>query len=205
MRTDLVQFLKKNKISLVPPLFYGNPYSLRFELGGDSPNTAARVEQATDRSLVVFNTLYKADDSIVLVLEETASEATKTKGMTKLLEPFVADLKEEQLEVIEEGFDSDEEVKSFKHIVEVPVSSLRAKEFFRARIVAELPLRESEPAIFQRCFLLNYSTAVCFYIYDDRGLDVVAPRKELLQAAYEFHNDWLLDYDLKRMKSTFGA
>lgn len=204
MHTDLVQFLKKNKISLVPPLFYGNPYSLRFELGGDLPNTAARVERATERSLVVFNTVYKADDRIVLVLEEIASEPTKTKGITKLLEPFVADLKEEQLEIIEDGFDCDEEVISFKHIAEVQVSSLRAKEFFRAQIVAELPLKESEPAIFQRCFLLNYSTAVCFHIYDDRGLDVVAPRKELLQAAYEFHNDWLLDHDRKRMKRTFG-
>lgn len=41
--------------------------------------------------------------------------------------------------------------------------------------------------------------------YDDRGMDVAGPNKDLLSQLYHQHNIYLLDYDRCAMDNTFAA
>lgn len=41
--------------------------------------------------------------------------------------------------------------------------------------------------------------------YDDRGMDVVGPNKNLLLQLYRQHHPYLLDYDRDAMDATFGG
>jgi hypothetical protein len=40
-------------------------------------------------------------------------------------------------------------------------------------------------------------------MYDDRGMDLVAASRSDLQAIYDEHKSWILDYDRKRIVETF--
>jgi Domain of unknown function (DUF3885) len=40
-------------------------------------------------------------------------------------------------------------------------------------------------------------------MYDDRGMDLVTASRGDLQAVYDEHEDWILDYDRKRIAETF--
>nr|WP_279564018.1 DUF3885 domain-containing protein [Pseudomonas koreensis] len=41
--------------------------------------------------------------------------------------------------------------------------------------------------------------------YDDRGMDVVGPNKNLLLQLYRLHHTYLLDYDRHTMDTTFSG
>ncbi|MHC8338757.1 DUF3885 domain-containing protein [Pseudomonas sp. HLT2-19-2] len=41
--------------------------------------------------------------------------------------------------------------------------------------------------------------------YDDRGMDVVGPNKDLLSQLYRQHHTYLLDYDRHTMDTTFAG
>lgn len=48
------------------------------------------------------------------------------------------------------------------------------------------------------------SSNIIFYMYDDRGLDVIAKDKEQLKTVYKDFNTWILDYDRERIDKIFS-
>ena len=67
-------------------------------------------------------------------------------------------------------------------------------------IAYEMPIHPSAPVI---TFLLDPVASVMLHIYDDRGLDVIALDADKLRGIYDSFADWLLDYDLERMRKLF--
>ncbi len=55
-----------------------------------------------------------------------------------------------------------------------------------------------------RAYLVDVENDLALHVYDDRGMDVVSPRKKPLVNIFTKYYDWLLNYDLARMTSTFG-
>ena len=45
--------------------------------------------------------------------------------------------------------------------------------------------------------------SILFYLYDDRGADLVAADKESLRPSYEKFNSWILDYDREKITAIF--
>ncbi|RFA31782.1 hypothetical protein CAI16_19845 [Virgibacillus dokdonensis] len=52
-------------------------------------------------------------------------------------------------------------------------------------------------------YIARIRDGVVYYLYDDRGLDVVGHSKESLQAIYNAHSSILLDYDRERIDQQF--
>jgi hypothetical protein len=60
------------------------------------------------------------------------------------------------------------------------------------------------PAISSRVYLINPLSNVIFYMYDDRGLDLIAARENALERLYHDFNAWILDYDRARINNIFA-
>lgn len=54
-------------------------------------------------------------------------------------------------------------------------------------------------------YLFNLKKHVMVFPYDDRGMDVVGPNKNLLLQLYRLHHTYLLDYDRHTMDTTFSG
>ena len=52
--------------------------------------------------------------------------------------------------------------------------------------------------------LFDLELGVMVNPYDDRGMDVFGPNRELLSELYKKRNGWLLDYDRERMQAVYG-
>lgn len=63
-----------------------------------------------------------------------------------------------------------------------------------------LGFRELSSAV----FFFDTKRHLLFHPYDDRGADVVAETPEDIRFLYEDCQNWLLDYDLERMKTIFA-
>ena len=61
------------------------------------------------------------------------------------------------------------------------------------------------PAISSRVYFVNTRTNVIMHMYDDRGLDVIARSREVLQHLYRDFNAWILDYDRAQVDQTFSS
>jgi hypothetical protein len=67
-------------------------------------------------------------------------------------------------------------------------------------LAAELGVR---PAIWWDLYIFDINLGVLIHPYDDRGLDVVGPNQEAIRKLYTENNEWLLDYDLEKMRSFY--
>ena len=54
-------------------------------------------------------------------------------------------------------------------------------------------------------YLFNLQKKVVVFPYDDRGMDVVGPNRELLAVLYKRHQSYLLDYDRHAMEISFNS
>lgn len=61
-----------------------------------------------------------------------------------------------------------------------------------------------EPWLSDKVYFLAPRKGVLFFMYDDRGLDIVAEERAPLLPLYWRFRDWLLDYDRQRMRATFN-
>ncbi len=54
-------------------------------------------------------------------------------------------------------------------------------------------------------YFLNTRENILYHLYDDRGLDIAAEKRESLLPLYRQFSAWLLPYDWGRMEETFGT
>ncbi len=58
------------------------------------------------------------------------------------------------------------------------------------------------------CSNVYFLAAKCpllYYLYDDRGVDILAKEKTCLQLLYQTHNDWILSCDKEKIDLLFSA
>lgn len=60
-----------------------------------------------------------------------------------------------------------------------------------------------KPYITDGIFFIHPQKHIIFFMYDDRGLDVIASDKEQLYPIYKMFNHWILDYDRERIDTIF--
>ncbi len=52
-------------------------------------------------------------------------------------------------------------------------------------------------------FFINATKHVIFFIYDDRGCEVIANNKDIIRPIYETYNAWLAEYDREEIEQRF--
>lgn len=59
-------------------------------------------------------------------------------------------------------------------------------------------------ALVSSVYFANTEAVYLYHVYDDRGADLVAESKETLRPLYHDFNQWILDYDRKKIEILFG-
>lgn len=84
----------------------------------------------------------------------------------------------------------------YRHFIlfNVPRSSLTSVLW--GAIAQDLGVR---PRIRGSIYVFSLESGVLVNPYDDRGMDIISPNRQLLNRLYHKYNSWLLDYDRKAM------
>jgi hypothetical protein len=56
-----------------------------------------------------------------------------------------------------------------------------------------------------RVYFVEPQNNIVYHIYDNRGLDVVSPKKESIFYLYRDFNQWILNYDKEQIDKTFDG
>lgn len=60
-----------------------------------------------------------------------------------------------------------------------------------------------QPSAKVNAYFIDFDKQIIAHPYDDRGMDIVAIKKDALSFLYRDYYSWLLDYDLKIMQTKF--
>jgi hypothetical protein len=199
-------------LKLQKPLFYSWSNGLRFEIGPESMPTMRDAEksilnleyfkEALDRAVKLFEYTFNKDDKIILVCQRYARNKQKIKKRSFCLHA-INNLKLKKMESfkLRNLYPEDEYNTKKEHWHRVAVH-LKRDEMDYIRILKRLTLFDfgaNGPEV----YFINQTKNLIFNLYDDRGLDIIASEKKDLKNIYQKFNNWILDYDRKKIDALF--
>jgi hypothetical protein len=207
---DLVGYLEANFPPLAwpkimqGPVFHRWPIALRFELGGRSslPAVYAKATALYEAAFASGDICVAAAGRFVTYLRLVVPAQPK-RDLFSFTAAQGLDLgaARQRKEVIESG--SEHPYDDGTWVLEWTCRT--ARSFGHARILEGLANCDHliEPWINDRVYFVAPPKGLLFYMYDDRGLDMVATDQAILAPIYRRFRHWLVDAFRERMEETF--
>lgn len=205
-------FLTLKKIGnerLQLPIFYECPVSLRFETGDPELEIFLTEKQLNPKYLrsALWRTSFLYEkvepfDTLLWVLYRTPDLET---DVDEIIDRFChlthlpSPVEVYQQEVTTAAEDPMTRILLFWDMEETPPKIEPLFKEIMHSDFKDLGFRELSSAI----FFFDTKRHLLFHPYDDRGVDVVGETTEDIRFLYEGCRNWLLEYDIDRMKSIF--
>ncbi|UCJ18768.1 DUF3885 domain-containing protein [Pseudomonas sp. MM211] len=209
--------MSQNEIKLERPLFYNNPFGLRFEIGPAEIGVWVSRERrqlnekyfnaALERAQNIFDTAFTLTDEISIVYQMFSDGRRRIKKKCYILRQInTGSTKEiafsDHRELYSESLGYKCEFWHRATVSGLTVADINIKKILLALINTDFGSRQ--PVIAGECYFINHTKGLVLSLYDDRGMDVVALKKETLQALYKIHNKLLLNYDRAHIDQVFS-
>ena len=194
--------------------FGSSPFRLRFELGGETDGVKAPVPrflQAFGRARTVVDDTFLPSECVLAVvgcwpqptldLFAPAADGFGALGQAGFTATPVGEWKgphprygmpdddEEQKNATWKAYDITEQVAARDVIIWCAVAY-------------EMAVTPKAPVV---SFMVDLQRGILVHVYDDRGMDVIALKRDPLAEIYRTRNEWLLDHDRGRMIEAFGG
>ncbi|HVI40043.1 MAG TPA: DUF3885 domain-containing protein [Anaerovoracaceae bacterium] len=185
------------------PIFYNSCNGIRFEIGvGDiyDNNQIPRneyIENALDRAITIYNKGIQFPE--LLVWEVYPQNDDDKANLQVLFAEKIAPVLPQE----ESSQDVEVDGDIIKHTYlywDLNESNITIDKVFREIILGDLG---GSQEFVSSLYLFDIKKHVMLYLYDDRGLDIVADCKDTLMPLYQDLNEWILDYDRETIDKIF--
>ncbi|SES12119.1 DUF3885 domain-containing protein [Psychrobacillus sp. OK032] len=202
---DLEQFMGSNypNLMLRPPLFYEWDIGVRFELGVDMTEKCHYMRDVYHRAITLFRALHKDDEKIFVVANvHYFGRTRKSPTLSKYIRNKSV-LYQLQHQTIPYVFPEDNEEGKWtteRFWLECRSSDIQYTTLLEAICNQDMGLK---PIMFHDIFFINTERGTIFHVYDDRGCDLIATSPESIRTMYDTYNEWILNYDRKKIDKVF--
>jgi len=210
LKNEFENFYKRNfgDYALVSPIFYGFPISIRYQIGMGlicDGKEEKYVKNAIHRAFAVFNELFNKDDDIYVVVNSYEDNPNDmADDDISVVHPLIH-IKDECNFVF--TFTVEDALKHLisnshtRYILKAAVRDVQVEKLLEEIAWSDIDGRNS----LRGCvYWINPRNNVIYHFYDDRGLDVASNSKANLEHIYSKFNDWILEYDRKRIDNIFN-
>ncbi|HEX8431701.1 MAG TPA: DUF3885 domain-containing protein [Longimicrobium sp.] len=178
-------------------LFHANEPALRFELSSG----ATRIDEfarAFDRAREILGYLFRDSASLTVVLHRFDDGAGTARAVLRSARECGIPLLRPRCQWTEDY--QDEHGAELRRFVSFRAEPASLTRLAWGALGADLGIR---PALHASVTIADVERGILVHPYDDRGMDVIGPNRDLLAAAYSRFNGYLLDYDRERMRGFF--
>lgn len=203
---ELKEYLNINFPSLIlkPSLYYQWDIGIHFELGNEIYQFTSekgqinlnRFEQVYSQALSIFNDLFSLHDEIILVTNVYQYKTSKNRGQRiKVYDRYIKDkdlkfrLKQETLPYVFGEEEDADEYSTSQFYLRCRKQDIRYTLLIKAACNEDFPLKpklgRTEGSYYPDLFFVNVTKNLIFFIYDDRGCEVIASDKESIRSTYE--------------------
>jgi hypothetical protein len=211
MKSELILeklLIEKFKVSQIHrPVFYNFPIGIRYEIGVGSPYiedgsiNGDYVKNAVSRAEMVFQKL-EFSNNILVIFDCFHDENNQYNLDTvNILKSFLNNIIDPEVIELNENIVDEDKICYRRYFFYTTLDNFNYKDLFseiaKADIGGSYDLASS-------VFIFDLEKDILYYLYDDRGLDVVASKISTLYPIYEEFNDWILDYDRLEIEELFN-
>lgn len=169
-------------------------------------NTESQAELVSNKAFEVYNELSKSNNFDYIYFQLYPKDSIEGTKILEYLASFfsLAGLKKSSfyIDYFEQRKLAEQDLFIIECIIKIKqINDQELKNLFK--IISLDEYKPSNKPFNASVFLISLNEGIIFYLYDDRGLDIVSLNKQSLKPIYERFKDWLLDYDIDRMKETF--
>ena len=203
---ELDIFLTKNypKLTIDSGLFYEWQHGLRFELGVSHSDLPAYLDveylqTAKQRARELFFSVHDKSDQLIMICDVYTYRGHVRKP--RAFRPYVKNvnsLKEIHYQLSE--MEDDPNVHQHRFILPCTYDEIYIEKLINSICNADMGKKPSTP---NNYFIVNLTKETMFHVYDDRGCDLIASKKEKINQQYIRYNSWILDYDREEIDKTF--
>ncbi|MGG0718165.1 DUF3885 domain-containing protein [Robertmurraya massiliosenegalensis] len=210
---------------LRPSLYHQWDHSIHFELAkelyqfksGTDKLNAEYFEQAYQQTLSLFNEIFLPNDMIFLVTNVyQIKNYVRRSRRLKVYHHYIRNnhvrshLKQEALPYMFDGEEDAEDnctsqfsLQCRKQDIRYPLllKAISHRDFRRLKPRLHNPYGLYEPDV----FFINVTRNIIFYIYDDRGCEVIARDLETIRPLYDKYGDWIDEYCREEIDQRFKA
>lgn len=207
-------------VALVPSVYYQWDIGIHFSLGegiyqfkeNDELNLE-RFSTSYKQILTIFNELFDKNDDLFLVTNNYKSKKQRQTTKLKVYQPNLRDknnLKKLQLKTFPYPFEEEEkedyEMQQFS--LQCKVSDIKLEGLLKASLNEDFPPMKPrfgcDSVHYPDVFFVNTTKDIIFFVYDDRGCEVIARTAEKLRPLYEKYYGWVDEVDRERIEKGLG-
>ena len=208
-------------VELIPSIYYQWDIGIHFSLGGEIYQFKDNDDLNLDRfrlvykqTSTIFNELFEQNDELFFVTN-VYKHKTKEKHTRKLkvYQPFLKcknSFTRIQVKTYPYPFELDkaEEFELQQFSLLCKRGDIRVKELLKAASNEDFPLKPKFGRYsidYPDVFLVNITKDIIFFVYDDRGCEVIARETDRIRPLYEKYYDWVEEVDRKRIEQGLGG
>ncbi len=180
------------------PLFYSCPDGLRFELS-QGETAIVRFLSAHRKASEICADVFDGNDNLTVCLHCYHCDESRFSYRDVLRSLSDAGIRIPALREVWSTDRDDEGLSSIHLAFEAPVN--RLPNLLWCALASDFGSIEPRPSC--NVYLFNLEKNLLAFPYDDRGMDVVGPNRELLAMLYRKHGAYLLDHDMAAMRRSF--
>jgi hypothetical protein len=161
------------------------------------------LQDVYDRAIKLFRAIFHTDDDLVVVIN-VHQEKKKRLKKTNIYSKYVnnravrSTFRHFQVPFLFDETDDGMLTHQFHFICKTRY--LRIYALLKAIANQDFGTMPSFP---HEVYFLHATKGIIFYLYDDRGCDVIASSTEELREIYHTYSDWILDYDREEIDNLF--
>lgn len=198
---------------LKPSLYHQWDIGLHFELGegiyqfkeGTDELNLEMFKLVYSQSLSIFTELFSEEDKVFLVTNVYKHKTEHRNKRIKIYDRYIKNkdlkyqLKQETLPYV---FDEEEDANDYyttRYSLKCRKQDFNYQLLIKAACNEDFPLKPKfggDYAHYPDVFFVNATKNITFFIYDDRGCEVIAGNQETIRPLYEKYGDWI-DEDYK--------
>lgn len=207
-------------VVLVPSVYYQWDIGIHFSLGEGiyqfKENRELNLEMFSTvykQTFKIFDELFDQNDDLILVTNNYKWKKQQQTTKLKVYQPNLRDkniLKKLQSKTYPYPFEEDEkedyEMQQFS--LQCKVSDINLEGLLKASLNEDFPPVKPrfgcDSVYYPDVFFVNTTKDIIFFVYDDRGCEVIALTAEKLRPLYEKHYDWVDEVDRERIEKGLG-
>ena len=188
---------------LISPVFYRFPIGIRYEMGTDLIYDETYIESVVSRAILIFRELFDKDDTIYIVVNSYEDDPDDLADNDITTARPLINRIEAECKFIFSPFGGDKEMYNphTRYILKATVKNIQVEKLFEEIAWSDIDRRNS----LRGCvYWFNPRNGIIYYLYDDRGLDVISSEKTTLEHIYSKFNEWILEYGREKIDNVFA-
>jgi len=219
---NIEEYLNKNfpTVELVPSIYSQWDIGIHLSLGGGVYQFKENGELNSElfntiykQTLAIYNDLFDQDDNLILVTNIYSQKKRQQIQRMKVYQPNLRDknnLKKIKVETHPYPFEAEESAKyeMQQFSLNCKVSDIRVDGLLKSAINKDFPPLKprfgADYVHYPDVFFVNVTKDIIFFVYDDRGCEVIARETDVLRPLYEKYFDWVEEVDREQIEKGLG-